>query len=241
PESMRLRFHCQTAAATLTKPQPKVNLMRTAYQALAAVLGGAQSLHTNGLDEAFAIPTEEAMKLALRTQQVIADETNVTAVIDPLGGSYYVEALTAEFERKIFDIIDHVDGMGGTLKAIEQGWFQKEIADSAYDFALRKASGERPVIGVNKYVEAEEAADVETHPYDPATEARQIEGLEKVRRQRDNQKLARLLDELKTVARDDSQNMMPITIELVKAGASMGDIVETLKGVWGTYRERPVI
>jgi len=241
PESMRLRFHCQTAAATLTKPQPKVNLMRTAYQALAAVLGGAQSLHTNGLDEAYTIPTEEAMKLALRTQQVIADETNVTAVIDPLGGSYYVETLTSEFENKIFAIIDHVDGLGGTLKAIEQGWFQKEIADSAYDFALRKASGERPVIGVNKYVEKEEAAAVETHAYDPATERRQIKGLEKVRRQRDNQKLARLLDELKTVARDDSQNIMPITIELVRASATMGDIVETLKGIWGTYRERPVI
>ncbi len=241
PESQRLRFHCQTAAATLTKPQPKVNLMRTAYQALAAVLGGAQSLHTNGLDEAYTIPTEEAMKLALRTQQVIADETNVTAVIDPLGGSYYVEALTAEFEKKIFDIIDQVDAMGGTLKAIEQGWFQKEIADSAYDFALRKASGERPVIGVNKYVEDEAEPDVETHPYDPATETRQIRGLEKVRRQRDNQKLARLLDEMKTVAKDETQNMMPITIELVRAGATMGDIVETLKGVWGTYRERPVI
>jgi len=241
PESQRLRFHCQTAAATLTKPQPKVNLMRTAYQALAAVLGGAQSLHTNGLDEAYTIPTEEAMKLALRTQQVIAEETNVTAVIDPLGGSYYVEALTAEFEKKIFTIIDQVDAMGGTLKAIEQGWFQKEIADSAYDFALRKASGERPVIGVNKYVEEEAAADVETHPYDPATETRQIRGLEKVRRQRDNQKLARLLDEMKAVAADESANMMPITIELVRAGATMGDIVETLKGVWGTYRERPVI
>jgi methylmalonyl-CoA mutase N-terminal domain/subunit len=241
PESMRLRFHCQTAAATLTKPQFKVNLMRTAYQALAAVLGGAQSLHTNGLDEAFTIPTEEAMKLALRTQQVIAEETNVTAVIDPLGGSYYVEALTDAFEKKVFGIIDEVDAMGGTLKAIEQGWFQKGIADSAYDFMLRKASGERPVIGVNKFVEEEDEPDVDTHPYDPATERRQIAGLEKVRRRRDNRKLARLLDDLKDVANDDTQNIMPITIELVKAGASMGDIVETLKGVWGTYRETPVI
>ncbi|MCZ6466931.1 MAG: methylmalonyl-CoA mutase family protein, partial [Alphaproteobacteria bacterium] len=143
PESMRLRFHCQTAAATLTKPQHKVNVIRTAYQALAAVLGGAQSLHTNGLDEAFAIPTEEAMKLALRTQQVIADETNVAAVIDPLGGSYYIESLTTEMEERIFAILDEVDRMGGTLKAIEDGWFQKEIADSAYAFALKKANGER--------------------------------------------------------------------------------------------------
>ena len=241
PESMRLRFHCQTAAATLTKPQHQVNLMRTAYQAMAAVMGGAQSLHANGLDEAFAIPTEEAMRLALRTQQVIADETNVTAVIDPLGGSYYVEALTDEFEKRIFKIIDEVDGMGGTIKAIEQGWFQKEIADSAYDYALRKASGERPVIGVNKYVEEGETPEVETHPYDPETEARQIAALNKVRDDRNNQKLSGLLDRLKTVAGNDSQNIMPITIELVKAGASMGDIVESLREIWGTYRETPII
>ena len=241
PESMRLRFHCQTAAATLTKPQHQVNLMRTAYQALAAVMGGAQSLHTNGLDEAFAIPTEEAMKLALRTQQVIADETNVASVIDPLGGSYYVEALTDEFEKRIFDIIGQVDDMGGTIKAIEQGWFQKEIADSAYDYALRKASGERPVIGVNKYVEDGDPPEVETHAHDPETEARQIAGLNKVRDGRDNQKLSRLLDRLKTVAEDESENIMPITIDLVKAGASMGDIVEALREIWGTYRETPVI
>jgi methylmalonyl-CoA mutase N-terminal domain/subunit len=241
PESMRLRFHCQTAAATLTKPQYQVNLMRTAYQALAAVFGGAQSLHTNGFDEAFAIPTEEAMRLALRTQQVIADETNVPSVIDPLGGSYCIEALTDEIERKIFETVAKVDDMGGTLKAIEQGWFQKEIADSAYDFALRKARGERPVIGVNKYVEKSGRLDIQTHPYDPATERRQIAGLNKVRKTRDNQKLARLLDELKDVARDETANLMPITIELVKTGASMGDIVETLKSVFGTYRETPVI
>jgi|TARA_Y100000294_G_scaffold88067_1_gene82228 methylmalonyl-CoA mutase N-terminal domain/subunit len=241
PESMRLRFHCQTAAATLTKPQHQVNLMRTAYQALAAVMGGAQSLHTNGLDEAFAIPTEEAMTLALRTQQVIADETNVASVIDPLGGSYYVEALTDEFEKGIFEIIGQVDDMGGAIKAIEQGWFQKEIADSAYDHALKKASGERPVIGVNKYVDDAEPPEVEIHPYDPQTEARQIKALNKTRDERDNRKLSRLLDRLKAVAGDESQNIMPVTIDLVKAGASMGDIVETLREIWGTYRETPVI
>ncbi|MDA0305431.1 MAG: methylmalonyl-CoA mutase family protein [Proteobacteria bacterium] len=241
PESMRLRFHCQTAAATLTKPQHQVNLMRTAYQALAAVMGGAQSLHTNGLDEAFAIPTEEAMRLALRTQQVIADETNITSVIDPLGGSYYVEALTDAFEKSIFEIIAQVDEMGGTIKAIEQGWFQKQISDSAYDEALKKASGEKPVIGVNKYVEDGPQPKVEIHPHNPETEARQIKGLNKVRAERDDKKLTALLGELKTVAEDESQNIMPITIELVKAGASMGDIVETLREIWGTYRETPVI
>ena len=241
PESMRLRFHCQTAAATLTKPQHKVNLMRTAYQALAAVLGGAQSLHTNGLDEAFAIPTEEAMKLALRTQQVIADETNVTSVIDPLGGSHYVEALTEEMENQVFAVIEQVDGMGGTIKAMEEGWFQQEIADSAYDFALRKASGERPVIGVNKYVEDEADPEVEIHPHDTETEKRQIAALEKVRAERDNRKVAELLEELIKAAGDESANLMPVTIKLVKAGASMGDIVETLKSLWGTYRETPAI
>ncbi|NQU61939.1 MAG: methylmalonyl-CoA mutase family protein [Rhodospirillales bacterium] len=241
PESMRLRFHCQTAAATLTKPQHRVNLMRTSYQALAAVLGGAQSLHTNGLDEAFSIPTEEAMKLALRTQQVIADETNVTSVIDPLGGSYYVEALTDKFEKEIFAIIDQVDEMGGTIQAIEDGWFQKEIGDSAYDYALRKASGERPVIGVNKYVEEGADPKVEVHPYDPETEKRQIAALNKVRTERDDDKLAGLLDQLKVIAQDEDENIMPITIDLVKAGASMGDIVEALREIWGTYRETPVI
>ncbi len=241
PESTRLRFHAQTAAATLTKPQPMVNLVRTAYQALAAVLGGAQSLHTNGLDEAYTIPTERAMKLALRTQQVIADETNVSAVIDPLGGSYYVESLTAEIEARVFEILDQVEAMGGTVKALENGWFQKEIADSAYDFALRKANGERTVIGVNKYVEEEdEEGGVETHAHDPATEERQTANLARVKAGRDNQRIARLLDELKGQARDEARNLMPITIELVKARASMGDIVEALREVWGTYRETPV-
>ncbi len=241
PESMRLRFHAQTAAATLTKPQYKVNLMRTAFQALSAILGGAQSLHTNGLDEAFTIPTEEAMKLSLRTQQVIADETNITAVIDPLGGSYYVETLTTQMEKEIFRILEKVDVMGGTLKAIESGWFQKGIADSAYDFAQRKASGERPVIGVNKYVEPSQKIDIEVHPHDAATEHRQVEHLTRVKRERDNKRVARLFEELKHIALDESANIMPITIELVKARASMGDIIETLKGIWGTYRETPVI
>ncbi|MBW8054661.1 MAG: methylmalonyl-CoA mutase [Nitrospira sp.] len=241
PESMRLRFHSQTAAATLTKPQYTVNVVRTAFQALAAVLGGAQSLHTNGLDEAFAIPTEEAMTLALRTQQVIADESNVASVIDPLGGSYYVESLTAQMEQEIFKILEQVEAMGGTLKAIEDGWFQKEIADSAYEFARRKASGERVVIGVNKYVEPDEKLEVDVHPYDPATERRQIENLQRVRQKRDQQRVTALLEQLKQVARDESANIMPITIELMQARATMGDIIETLKTVWGTYRETPVI
>src|SRR2546425_10832210 len=155
-ESMRLRFHCQTAAATLTKAQPMNNVVRTAFHALAAVLGGAQSLHTNGLDEAYAIPSEEAMKLALRTQQIIAEETRVPGVVDPLGGSYYVEALTSRIEAEVFAILEKVDELGGAVRAIEEGYFQKEIAESAYQYARRKASGEQPVIGVNTHVEPTE-------------------------------------------------------------------------------------
>ena len=166
PESMRLRFHCQTAAATLTKPQYRINVVRTAMQALSAVLGGCQSLHTNGYDEAFAIPTEDAMRMALRTQQIIADEINVTNVVDPLGGSYYVESLTNEYEKGIFDILREVDERGGTIKLIEEGWFQKQIADFAYETALRKQNGEKPVIGVNKFVMTDEQHEIETHPYD---------------------------------------------------------------------------
>jgi methylmalonyl-CoA mutase cobalamin-binding domain/chain len=240
PDSMRLRFHCQTAAATLTKPQYKVNVVRTTLQALSAVLGGAQSLHTNGYDEAFAIPTEDAMKMALRTQQIIAEETNVTSVIDPLGGSYFVEALTTEYETKIFEILKEVEERGGTIKLIEQGWFQKHIADFAYETALRKQSGEKPVIGVNRFVEKEGKVDIEVHPYDQSTADRQIARTQRVRRERDNARIERLLNQLVEVAKDDSQNIMPVTIELVRNGATMGDIVEKLKTIWGTYRETPV-
>ncbi len=241
PESCRLRFHAQTAAATLTKPQYKINVVRTAFQALSAVLGGAQSLHTNGMDEAFAIPTEEAMKIALRTQQIIAHETNVDQVIDPMGGSYYVEKLTNQIEEEVFKTLDEVEEMGGCIKAIEDGWFQRGIADSAYDFALRKASGERPVIGVNCYREEDEKVDIEIHPHDPETERRQIERLHRVQKERNNARVDELLTELQRVANSESENIMPVTIQLVKEGASMGEIVETLRELWGTYRETPVI
>ena len=240
PDSMRLRFHCQTAAASLTKPQYQINVVRTGLQALAAVLGGAQSLHTNGMDEAFAIPTEEAMRIALRTQQIVADESGVADVVDPLGGSYFVESLTTQYEREIFNVIDYVDQNGGTVKLTEEGWFQRRIADFAYETALRKASGEKPVIGVNKYVMPDEAFDIELHPYDASTAQRQIDRLERVRRERDNARVQSLLDKLVTVARDDSANIMPVTVELVAAGATMGGIVEKLKSLWGTYREKPV-
>lgn len=240
PESMRLRFHCQTAAASLTKPQYMVNVVRTAMQALSAVLGGAQSLHTNGYDEAFAIPTEDAMRLALRTQQVIADETNVTQVVDPLGGSYYVESLTNEYERQIFAILEEIDERGGTIKLIEQGWFQKHIADFAYETAIKKQSGDKPVIGVNRYRMEGAEEEIEVHPYDQTTAERQVARTRRVRAERDEAKVQSLLEQLAETAKDDSRNIMPVTIELVRAGATMGDIVEKLKTVWGVYRETPV-
>jgi methylmalonyl-CoA mutase N-terminal domain/subunit len=237
---MRLRFHCQTAAASLTKPQYRINVVRTGLQALAAVLGGAQSLHTNGMDEAFAIPTEEAMKIALRTQQIIAHESGVANVVDPLGGSYFVESLTTQYERAIFDVIGEVDRNGGTMKLTQEGWFQRRIADFAYDTALKKANGEKPVIGVNVYAEPDERFDIELHPYDPSTAERQIARLNRVRRERDDAKVNALLERLVEVAKREDENIMPVTIELVAAGATMGDIIEKLKGLWGTYRENPV-
>jgi methylmalonyl-CoA mutase cobalamin-binding domain/chain len=240
PQSMRLRFHAQTAAATLTKPQPLNNIIRTTLQALSAVLGGAQSLHTNGLDEAYTIPSEMAMKVALRTQQIIADETGVTAVIDPLGGSYYIESLTDQLERGIDDYMAKIDEIGGVVAAIEQGFFQKEISDTAYSYARRKSSGDRPVIGVNKHVDAAEDQKIETHKLDPESEARQVARLIKVRECRDperaNQALQRLLD----VAHDPEMNLMPATIEAVRAHLSMGEITGALRGVFGSYVETPV-
>jgi methylmalonyl-CoA mutase cobalamin-binding domain/chain len=240
PESMRLRFHCQTAAITLTKAQPMNNIVRTALQALSAVLGGAQSLHTNGLDEAFAIPSEEAMKLALRTQQIIAEETRVPNVVDPLGGSYYVEALTTRIETEVFRILRTVDELGGTIKAIEDGWFQREIADTAYDVARRKASGEHVVIGVNKHVEPAADQPIALHRIDPGVEARQVARLQAVRQGRDQARVAALLDRLAREAQDPAVNLMPVTIDLVRARASMGEIVARLRQVFGAYAERPV-
>jgi 2-hydroxyisobutanoyl-CoA mutase large subunit len=240
PESMRLRFHCQTAAATLTKAQPMNNIVRTALQALSAVLGGAQSLHTNGLDEAYAIPSELAMKIALRTQQIIADETRVGGVVDPLGGSWYVESLTNEIEAAVTAILTKVDELGGTIAAIEEGWFQREIAESAYETARRRASGELPVIGVNKHAEPPAPSPVEIHRVDAAVEARQLDRLRAARARRDPARVAALLDRLEREARDPAVNLMPVTIELVRHRASLGEIVARLRNIWGSYVEKPV-
>jgi len=240
PESMRLRFHCQTAAFTLTKQQPFNNIIRTAFQALSAVLGGAQSLHTNGLDEAYAIPSEQAMRIALRTQQILAEETAVTQVVDPLGGSYYVEALTNQFETAVYEILNKIDAMGGTIKAVEDGYFQSAIAESAYATARRKASGEHVVIGVNRFGEAAESLPMQLHLVDPEVASRQIARLKATRERRNNVRVAELLDRLEEAAKEPSTNLMPITIELVKARASMGEIVKRLRTVFGSYVETPV-
>jgi methylmalonyl-CoA mutase N-terminal domain/subunit len=240
PQSMRLRFHAQTAAATLTKPQPLNNIIRTALQALSAVLGGAQSLHTNGLDEAYTIPSEQAMKVALRTQQIIADETGLTSVIDPLGGSYYVENLTDQLDRGISEYFGKIEELGGVVAAIEQGYFQREISDTAYDYARRKASGDRPVIGVNKYVDEGEGEKIETHKLDPESESRQIRRLKQVRQDRDQDRAKAAMDHLLEVAADHDTNLMPATIEAVKAHLSMGEITGALRDVFGSYTETPV-
>jgi len=242
PESMRLRFHCQTAAITLTRTQPYNNVARTALQALCAVLGGAQSLHTNGLDEAIAIPSEFAMKLALRTQQIIAHETNVTSVVDPLGGSWYVESLTDDFERAIREILDRVEEMGGTIRAIEESFFQREMAEHAYRVACRQDSGDAVVVGVNRYVDEDEgdAGPVPVHRVDPDTERRQVERLRRIRAERDSAAVERALEELRTAARDPNANLMPATIAAVRARVTGGEIVKALRTVFGTYAETAV-
>lgn len=241
PQSMRLRFHAQTAAATLTKPQPLNNIIRTTLQALSAVLGGAQSLHTNGLDEAYTIPSEQAMKIALRTQQIIADETGVPSAVDPLGGSYYVENLTTELERGIENYFATIEEMGGVVAAIESGFFQREISDTAYAFAQRKASGDRPVVGVNEYIDQEQDEKIETHQLDPESEANQIRRLKQTRAARDPHRADAARENLKAIARDPSANLMPATIEAVKAHLSMGEITGTLREIFGTYTETPAL
>ncbi|WP_181180061.1 methylmalonyl-CoA mutase family protein [Mesorhizobium sp. B2-1-3A] len=242
PESMRLRVHVQTAAMSLTKVEHHNNLMRTAIQALGAVLGGCQSMHTNGLDEAFAIPTEEAMKLAIRTQQIIREEINVTSVIDPLGGSYFVESLTRDMETEIWKVLDEVDQRGGAIKLVEEGWFQQKLADSAYATFKKIDSGEKVSVGVNRYVdETSGSAEVHIHPYDDHCTQLQIDRLNAVRKNRDSARVQQLLQELAQQAGSDDINLLPKTIELVKARATLGEICAALRDVWGSYAEPMIV
>lgn len=242
PESMRLRVHVQTAAMSLTKVEHHNNLMRTAIQALGAVLAGCQSMHTNGLDEAFAIPTEEAMKLAIRTQQIIRDEINVTSVIDPLGGSYFVERLTRDMENEVWKVLREVDERGGAIRLVEEGWFQQKLVDSAYKTFRKIDSGEKISVGVNHHVdETSDAAAVDIHPYDETCTQLQIDRLAAVRATRDTDRVQRLLRELQDQARTDDANLVPKTIELVKARATLGEICSALREVWGSYEEPMIV
>ena len=238
-ESMRLRFHCQTAGVSCTAREPLNNIARTAIEALAAVLGGAQSLHTNGYDEALSIPSEPAMKIALRTQQVIAEETGVTGTIDPLGGSYALESLTDEIEKACFDYFAEVDKRGGVVKCIEDNFFQMELADAAYDLHRRKEAGEKHVVGVTKYRDDSPNPAVELHHVDEAAAHRQLERLRRTKQNRDDAAVQRALEEIVRVAKTD-ENLMPATIAAVKARATGGEIVNALRPVFGTYVETPV-
>src|SRR5579864_2256937 len=240
PESMRLRFHCQTAGSSLTAREPINNIARTALQALSAVLGGAQSLHANGMDEALAIPSELAMKVALRTQQIILDETRVANTIDPLGGGYFVESLTDEIEDGIWTYLRRIDDLGGAVAAAQQNFFQTDLADTAYRYHRQKERGELTVVGVNKYADPSGAdVPITLHEVDPGVEARQQERLARVKRERDDADVVRCLGALAETARGDA-NLIPPTIAAVRAHATVGEIVRALRGVFGTYVEQPV-
>jgi methylmalonyl-CoA mutase N-terminal domain/subunit len=247
PESWKLRFHTQTAGCSLTEQQPLNNIIRVTIQALAAVLGGTQSLHTNSYDEALALPSEEAVRIALRTQQIIAYESGVADTIDPLAGSYFVEALTNEIERAALDYIKKIEEMGhgsileGVLVGIENGFFQREIAQAAYEYQKQVESGEQIIVGVNKYVmPQDEKAKVNILRVDPEVQRRQIERLKRVRAERDNRAVKRALERLEEAARS-RENTMPYILEAVKAYASVGEIMEVLKKVHGAYREPAMV
>jgi len=235
PASWMLRFHTQTAGCTLTAQQPLNNIIRVTIQALAAVLGGTQSLHTNSYDEALALPSEEAVRIALRTQQIIAHESGVTDTVDPLAGSYYVESLTREIEEKAEEYIKRIDAIGGAIKAIESGYIQREIMESAYRYQKEIEARERIVVGVNEYVIEEEKRTLKLLKVDPAVRERQIARLQEVRRRRDNAKVAELLAKLEEAARG-SDNLMPIILECVEAYATLGEICDVLRKVFGEYK-----
>jgi methylmalonyl-CoA mutase N-terminal domain/subunit len=239
PRSWLMRFHTQTAGVSLTAQQPEVNLIRTAIEALAAVLGGTQSLHTNSFDEALALPTEHAVRLALRTQQVIAHETGVVNTIDPLGGSYYLEQLTNELERQAYDYFERIEELGGVIPAIEQNFMQREIAEASFRYQSEVERGERVVVGVNRY-EVEEEQPVEILRIDPALERKQIERVQAVRERRDSAAAESALVRLKDDAAHADRNLMEPIMEASRAYVTMGEMCDALREVWGTWRETPV-
>ena len=247
PRSLQLRFHTQTAGVSLTAQQPEVNIVRTAIEALAGVLGGTQSLHTNSMDEAMALPTERAARIALRTQQVIGYEANVTHVADPLGGSWFVESLTDEMERRAEEIFAHLDDVGsgsmleGVIKGIEENWFQGRIADSAYELERKFNSGRRTFVSVNRFTEGNEEDQIDLLQISEEDEARQIKRLERVRADRDQAAVDAALARLAAEAADPEHNLMPTLIDTVRTYATLGEIMGTLANVFGRHVETPTI
>ena len=245
--SMQLRFHTQTAGVSLTAQQPEVNIVRTAIEALAGVLGGTQSLHTNSMDEALALPTEKAARIALRTQQVIAHETNVAHVADPLGGSHYVEALTDEMERRAEKLFAELDEMGdgsmleGAIRGIEENWFQGKIADSAFELERKLNSGERITVGVNGFTDGNDDDQLELLKITNEDEQRQRKRLDVVRQDRDSDAVAAALDRVRTEAADPEVNLMPALIDAVKTYATLGEIMHALEDEFGRHVEVPTI
>ncbi|MDP9385711.1 MAG: methylmalonyl-CoA mutase family protein [Actinomycetota bacterium] len=239
PRSLLMRFHTQTAGVSLTAQQPLNNIVRTAIEALAGVLGGTQSLHTNSYDEALALPTEEAVRIAVRTQQIIAHETGVANTIDPLGGSYFVEALTDEMERQAYDYFAKIDELGGMVEAVKRNYPQREIADAAFQLQTEYDSRERILVGVNDFTEGGEG-QIETLRIDPALERKQIDRVKAVKARRASADVERELAALKQAAAHEDRNLMPHLLECARAHASEGEIVEALQEVFGTYTESPV-
>jgi methylmalonyl-CoA mutase, N-terminal domain len=239
PRSWLMRFHAQTAGVSLTAQQPQVNIVRTALEALAAVLGGTQSLHTNSFDEALALPTEHAVKLALRTQQVIAHETGVANTIDPLGGSYYVEDLTNRLEAEAYDYFERIRELGGVVTAIKDNFFQREIAEASFRYQSEVESGQRVVVGVNRYEDPDEK-EIEILQIDQALERKQVEGVKALRARRDSAAVETALARLRRDAASEDANLMPGIIDASKAYVTMGEMCDALREVWGVWRETPV-
>jgi methylmalonyl-CoA mutase N-terminal domain/subunit len=239
PRSWLMRTHVQTAGVSLTAQQPLNNITRTAIEALAGVLGGTQSLHTNSYDEALALPTEEAVRIALRTQQIIAHETGVANTIDPLGGSYFVEALTGELERQAYEYFARIDALGGMVDAVKQSFPQREIADASFELQTEVDSGRRWVVGVNAY-RHEDDGQIPTLRIDPALERKQIDRVQAVRARRDSEAVERELGRIREAAAKDGENLMPYLLDAARAHCTEGEIVRALQDVWGDYRETPV-
>src|SRR3712207_2022028 len=239
PKSWLMRFHTQTAGVSLTAQQPLNNIVRTTIEALAGVLGGTQSLHTNSYDEALALPTENAVRIALRTQQIIAEETGVPNTVDPLGGSYFVEALTDRMEALAYEYFAKIDELGGMVEAVKRGYPQREIADAAFELQQEYDSGERTLVGVNSYTEGGDG-EIEILRIDPALERKQIGRVQAVRARRDGAAVERALAELKSAAARDDANLMPNLLDCARVHATEGEIVGALQRVFGTYTETPV-